>query len=134
MKLRNVSELFATETVREVVGFVRPPGISNFQVRITKHGWAFAGRAYPEAEVPKVIIKIHQKLKFPFRREAHGGYLPLELYTFEEVLVYLLAHELRHIWQGRVVAGYRVWGARGQYSERDACAYGIQKVRQWRRK
>lgn len=63
------------------------------------------------------------------------GYLPRPAVSGRlEMLVYLMAHELRHLWQARVPRGRRVWGARGQFSERDACAYGIQKVRAWRRK
>ena len=38
--------------------------------------------------------------------------------------IYILAHELRHVWQWRVLGGI---------SERDACAYGIHILRRWRR-
>jgi hypothetical protein len=54
-------------------------------------------------------------------------------YNRTEALVHLLAHELRHLWQAKVKRGYRVWGARGQFSERDADAYAIQMLRRWRR-
>jgi hypothetical protein len=51
----------------------------------------------------------------------------------EEVLVHIFAHELRHLWQ-KNHPGKRgkVWGAKGQYSERDADAYAIRKMREWR--
>jgi hypothetical protein len=63
------------------------------------------------------------------------GYLPRPaLGNRTEALVYVLAHELRHLWQGRVHRGRRVWGSRGQYSERDADAYAIHKLREWRRR
>lgn len=51
-----------------------------------------------------------------------------------EALVYVLAHELRHQWQAIHPKGWRVWGARGQYSERDADAYAIKMLRNWRAK
>lgn len=70
----------------------------------------------------------------PLRWNARGGYLPTIAFTEEEIIVHLVAHELRHLWQKRVPRGRRVWGARGQFSERDADAYAIQKVRQWRRR
>ncbi len=43
------------------------------------------------------------------------------------------AHELRHLWQAQHPKGWRVWGSRGQYSERDADAYAIRMLRAWRR-
>jgi hypothetical protein len=64
-----------------------------------------------------------------------GGYLPRPaLGSRVEALVYVIAHELRHLWQGVVPRGHRVWGARGQYSERDADAYAIRMLRAWRRR
>lgn len=36
--------------------------------------------------------------------------------------------------QARVPKGRRVWGARGQFSERDADAYAIRTLRAWRRR
>jgi hypothetical protein len=52
----------------------------------------------------------------------------------EEAFVHMIAHELRHIWHKKIPKGYRVWGARGLYSDRDADAYAIRKVREWRRR
>lgn len=63
-----------------------------------------------------------------------GGYLPLPaLGNRVEALVYVMAHELRHLWQARVPRGRRCWGSRSQYSERDADAYAIHMLREWRR-
>lgn len=45
-----------------------------------------------------------------------------------------MAHEARHFWQHKVRKGWRVWGARGRYSEVDAEAYTIRKLREWRRR
>jgi hypothetical protein len=65
--------------------------------------------------------------------EARRGYLEYTLYTFFERVLFVLAHELRHAWQKQNPNGRKVWGAKGRYSERDADAYAIRKVREYRR-
>lgn len=67
------------------------------------------------------------------RAEAHGGYLPCTWGNRREALLYVVAHELRHLWQARVPRGRRVWGARGQFSERDADAWALRMLRRYRR-
>jgi hypothetical protein len=63
-----------------------------------------------------------------------GGYIDHLLLSREEVIVHVIAHELRHLWHAKVKKGYRVWGARGQFSDKDADAYAIRKTREWRLK
>ena len=70
---------------------------------------------------------------FPFTYINQGAYLGISVYTKEEELVHVLAHEWRHVWQRIVPRGWRVWGSKGQFSERDADAYGLQILRQYRR-
>jgi hypothetical protein len=60
------------------------------------------------------------------------GYLSMTFLSAEEELVHTLAHEFRHMWQWYYPKRKRVWGARGQYSERDADAYAHRKLREWR--
>lgn len=67
------------------------------------------------------------------KRQACRGYMPRECFTEHEELIDIIAHELRHLWQKRVATGRRVWGARGQFSERDTDAYAIGITRRWRR-
>ena len=62
-----------------------------------------------------------------------GGYIDHILLSREEAVVHVIAHELRHLWQAKVKKGYRVWGTRGQFSDRDADAFAIRKTREWRR-
>jgi hypothetical protein len=55
-----------------------------------------------------------------------------------ETLVYIFAHELRHMWQQHVMKNRsfpvgRVKNARGRYSEVCTEAYAIHKPRAWRR-
>lgn len=69
-------------------------------------------------------------------RESRGGaHLPDPWVADRtEALVFVAAHELRHLWQAIVPRGRRVWGARGQYSERDCDAYALKMLRAWRRR
>jgi hypothetical protein len=79
------------------------------------------------------------------------GYLSKLLLDRTEALVMILGHEFRHLWQTDIPdehnlperkarshwrkfkrRGY-VWGARGVLSNRDADAYAIHKVREYRR-
>jgi hypothetical protein len=108
---------------------------------------------------PLVIARVNpNEAQFPFwiergdgkRSRAHGGgnraavaqttnirrrgYISTWLRSPEECLVYVLAHELRHLWQ-RDYKNNWVFGAKGKKSsERDADSYAIRKLRQWRRK
>src|SRR5215207_5039678 len=63
-----------------------------------------------------------------------GGYVSCLILSREEALVHVLAHEFRHYWQYHHPGKRgKVWGARGLTSERDADAYAIRKLREWRR-
>ena len=78
------------------------------------------------------------------KRKNTGGYINCLLLSREEAIILVMAHELRHLWQmdhrrrrtkeGEAGERAGVWGSRGQYSNRDADAYAIRKVREWRKK
>lgn len=161
MKLRNETRL-PSKLLREIVNFSCPSGVMDFLIRFTygqyhsgkalaplyghfietkKHDHGF--RAYFEkahGECTDVLIKIPHyvrgRRKIENIRLAHKGYLPCTQYTREEAIVQLVAHELRHLYQALHATRQRgrAWGARGQFSERDAGAYGISRVRHWRRR
>jgi hypothetical protein len=142
MKLKNHTDI-PTDLIKDIIRFVRPPGISKFDVRISNltHGTKGRGRAYYRGSGyhstadPFVIVSIATAERFkPYVSWEHKGYLPIVHGSREEALVTLLAHELRHLWQEKVKRGHRVWGARGQFSERDADAYALHKLREWRRR
>jgi hypothetical protein len=62
------------------------------------------------------------------------GYISTLLRSPQECLVYVTAHELRHLYQAKNKADW-VFGSKGRRSsEHDADAYAIAKVREWRRK
>jgi hypothetical protein len=154
MKLRNTTDV-PDEQVREIVRIVRPSGIANFDVMV-KNGRYYRGRAYWGGSgyhftgSPFVVICIaaaqdhlsrrgwcgEQYMvrvpKFPHLKRASGAYLPCIIHSREEYLAYLMAHELRHLWQSSHTRG-KVWGARGKFSERDADAYAIRMMRKYRR-
>ena len=136
MKLKNENKLYTNEQIRKAVAFVKPSNVSNFELHLTNRKSLFSGRACNlrvRWADPYIKIKIGE-MKFPLEKYKNGGYLACWLYSYDEVLIYVLAHELRHCWQAKIKKGYRVWNAKGQYSERDADAYAIHMVREWRRK
>lgn len=81
------------------------------------------------------VARVTSRLVRPAKPGAgRGGYLPRPALGNQiEGLVFVIAHELRHLWQARVPRGRRVWNARGQFSERDADAYAYRMLRAWRR-
>lgn len=142
MRLRNTTDI-DDATVRAVLKFVCPPGVTAYDVSLRNgRGYDFKGRAYPEGCSRRardnwlVTLYVGEASRFPRppRVPVRSNYLPQPFIADRiEALVYIAAHELRHLWQARVPRGRRVWGARGQYSERDADAYAIRMLRAWRR-
>jgi hypothetical protein len=78
--------------------------------------------------------KYYESIKDTPKVFSSGGYITSIELSREESLVHYLAHELRHYWQmNHPGKRGKIWGARGKFSERDADAYAIRKVREWRR-
>lgn len=94
-------------------------------------GWKGLKGRCPGYKDPRVANPVYGR---PVRYSSGRGYMTAECFTHEERMVNIIAHELRHLWQKRVPKGYRVWGARGRFSERDADAYAIRMTRAWRRR
>jgi len=144
MRLRNTTDI-PNETIREVVRFTCPSGVSGYDVKVAQnHTSRLKGKAYPQGSglhstaSPFINLYIGAASEFPappVEVRHRPGYLPMPYFATQlEALVYLAAHELRHLWQARVKRGRRVWGAKGQFSERDADAYALKTLRAWRRK
>lgn len=138
------------ELLKEIIDFCRPPQPDRFDIAF-KNSDQFHGRAYVKgcsyhdrssrkkgrvgkSRTPYVVINVpkFKRYRKPNVTDHGKGYLRSVQFTFEEDIVHLVAHELRHLWQAKVPKGRRVWGARGVYSERDADAYAIARVRAWR--
>lgn len=142
---RNYTDL-PTDRVKAIYEAVCPPGLRAHDVNIKNHGRGGGrGVAYHEGSeyhptrrpfvnvcVPKTDAE--SRYTRPGDRGG-GGYLPVTHGSRWEVLVYILAHELRHLWQAKAKGKPRgmVHGARGRFSERDASAYGLQMLRRYRR-
>lgn len=140
MKLKNYTDI-PSETVRAIIRAVCPSGVTGFDVRVSNYGGKGGrgrsyseGSAYHDTAAPFIVVSIPKKeADARCRRKARKGYLPVVTGGRLEALVFILAHELRHQWQAKVKRGRRVWGARGQFSERDADAYALQMLRRFRR-
>lgn len=142
------------EFLREVIKFTCPPGVHGFDIAFKNSSRGYRGRAYTKGtcyhsfrtksgkkihrmNVPYIVIGrwTNQGMwRKPYAFAQGKGYLGVKVFSDEEALVHLVAHELRHLWQERVKSGRRVWGSRGQFSERDADAYGLSCLRKWRRR
>lgn len=132
MTLRSTTDL-PDALVRAIVRFIRPANVTGFSLTVRNtSSWHPHGHAAPRASRSHIVASIPTR-QHVTASAAHGAYLPMPPRTRVEALVVLLAHEARHLWQGAVPRGYRVWGARGQFSERDADAYALRMLRAWRR-
>lgn len=145
MRMRNYTP-FDDEWLRRMIAAVKPPGVSGFDISF-KNGEGNRGVAYTKgssyhtsgrggvrrSSVPYVVVAVNSKSRFPCTTANYGAYLGITHYTMAELAVSITAHELRHLWQARVARGRRVWGAKGQFSERDADAYALQMLRKYRR-
>ena len=133
MRIRNTTTI-SDRAIRDVVAFVRPPGIGGFTVRVQNHGRGNYGLASGDSN--RILLRPPAKgSRNDTDHRRAGGYLPFPPIAGRlEWLVFIAAHELRHLWQARVPKGRRVWGSRGQFSERDADAYAIRMLRAWRRR
>jgi len=139
MRLRNHTNIPAG-AIRAMVRFVVPSGVAGFDVRVSNLGGSgVRGRAYHhgcslhDRACPFVVVSVQRKGHLAPWTPTRGGYLPMPAMTREEGVLFVLAHELRHMWQSKVKHGRRVYGARGQFSERDADAYALRALRHWRR-
>ncbi len=155
MRYQNFTSV-SDDLLRKIIRFTCPSGVSGFDIAFKNSARGFCGRAYYSGTsyheqslirrgirkrgvcqryTPLVVINVPPPRKYvrPNVTDYGGGYLRSVQFSHTEDIVHLVAHELRHLWQAKVKRGYRVWGSRGQYSERDADAYAIQKLRQWRR-
>lgn len=146
MRLKNYTDI-SSDTIRAIIAAVRPPGIANFDVRVSNlggrgcRGRAYSnGSGYHDRACPFIIVSVAKTdalarsiIKAGVGARKGKGYLSAEWGSRMEAMVFVLAHELRHLWQAKVKKGRRVWGARGQFSERDADAYALQMLRRFRR-
>ncbi len=140
---RNYTDIPDAEA-KAIYTAVCPPGLKAHDVSIKNndgHGRGMAysqGSGYHATARPFVVVSVPKTEKASrVSRDWNvpKGYLLVTTGSRREVLVYILAHELRHLWQAKAKGKPRgmVYGAKGRMSERDACAYGLQMLRRYRR-
>jgi len=129
---KNTTDL-PLDFIKEVYKFVVPPGVSGVELVVHNISEGCCGRAYPGGH-RRVLVRIGPENTFPRKFMAYKGkgYLEHTYRNRNEAVVHIMAHELKHLWQEKHPLRGRVKGSRGQYSERDADAYAIRKVREWR--
>ena len=118
--------------LRQFIRHCCPSGVTGFSVKVTNCR-ARGGRGRAWFNQNRILVRVQTGEQHYAGHGPRKGYLGMLPMTRAEVALFVLAHELRHLWQKRVPKGRRVWGARGQYSERDADAYAFRAVRTWRR-
>ncbi len=138
MKIKSNTTKISDEQWKEWVRLLKPNGcnLDGWALQIqSSESTGTSGRAWKYGR--KIHIRVGQpwrNSRRPYVRPGGGGYLPSTVYTYEESIMLVLAHELRHAWQYQHPRGRRVWGSRSQTSERDADAYAIHAVRVERRR
>ena len=102
-------------------------------------GGAARGRAYTQGSsfhdraCPFVVVSVAKTdAKARYIYPKGNGYLGGAVGNRKEAVLFVMAHELRHLWQAKHTRG-KVYGAKGRYSERDADAYALHMLRQYRR-
>ena len=133
---------FPTSFVRAAFNFCLPAGVTKIDVVFLEPVATGTGESSGECwlngvernnfQRPFIYVAVSKADRFPSppqRTAWKEGYLPEPYFASrEEMAIYILVHELRHVWQ------WRVHNLISQHdAERDACAYGIHILRRWRR-
>lgn len=123
------------QLIRDVARFVMPPGVHNVWITIGNSSRGYSGRAGGKRCFVAVDsgCRTFPRYYYPYQYGVQKG-RKWWVVNDTEMLVILLAHELRHCWQSKATnkRGY-AWGSRGRYSEVDTEAYALRKLREWRR-
>jgi hypothetical protein len=141
MKIKNTSK-YDDDLVESIIKLVKPSGISTVDVMIKNtntrlfQGYSYSkGSEFHKSGSPFIVVRMSKgKAKYPYTLKPRRGkgYLEFTVYSDTELLILVTAHEFRHQWQKTHKRG-RVWGSKGKFSERDADAYAIRKVREYRK-
>jgi hypothetical protein len=156
MKLINTTS-YCSDKLKEIIKWCMPQGvflkdIRKIDIGNTKLGWH--GRAWGSMRL-HVGVPAYNKYIKPYKSGGFRGYLPVKTYSWEESLIELVAHEIRHIWQYKntkwksdssgvlkretklyhgikKIRKYNM-GTKAKLLEVDASLYAIRKVREYRR-
>jgi hypothetical protein len=135
MKITANTSDVPSEVIRKLCVLLAPSGVTGYRVRVmfAPNSWGAHGHAKVERNATTIKMPGVARRYLTSGREGQGYIAGTAIGSRAESIIFLIAHELRHLWQARVKRGWRVWGSRGQYSERDADAYAIGRLRAFRR-
>ena len=131
---------FSTAAIDSIIRLVRPRGTPYFQTIIVPEpvgGRGFFGCAREKGKDllnPVVLVYVGDKIKYPYEikyPKVRQGYA----YDDVELLVFLLAHEIRHVWQfdWRHDRGYRSSTSESSRSEVSANKYALRMLDRFKR-
>lgn len=104
--------------------FVMPPMRRNFRVVVCDAQMIGArGRAFCRGSRPWILVEVDSRPTI-VPGVPPAPYLPKPPMSRAELVLFTLAHELRHLWQ---------WRNRMPLDERDADVYALRALRRWRR-
>ena len=162
MKIINHTSI-PTEELKAIVKWACPDGLCLNLIGTIEfvNSNRFNGFARNSDGKVRVYVPAYTRLKRPEKWGGHGGYLKHTYFTWEEILLGITAHELRHLWQFKknltraTGGGWIKWqtkpesewslykgvkkirrynlGTKGKLIEVDATLYEIRRVREYRR-
>ena len=156
MRIINKSS-FDTKFVKEALRFAKPRGVRLKYIKYLHindvNDCRYDCSAYisPNKTENTVSLGLNPKQKPPYNtlNDPKHGYLPTRINNYEELIIWLLAHESRHIWQAHVseqsfskrgvemIAGSTKSKFKTTSSfkeEKDACEYATRKLETYREK
>lgn len=157
MKLINTTS-YCSNKLKEIVKWCLPQGLHLKDIRKIDFGNTrldWHGRAWSGSMRAHIALPTYRKYVKPYISGGFRGYLPVKTYSWEESLIELVAHEIRHIWQYKntkwksdssgvlkketklyhgikKIRKYNM-GTKAKLLEVDASLYAMRKVREYRR-
>ena len=135
MELSNTTQ-FTDQMVRKVLRFASGKRgytkyVDKLAVIPAEPGSRWRGFCQPYMGTIRVWVA--KASRFPYTRPPMaGGYVEVTARSDIEALVYVMAHEFRHIWQTTHTT--RLGGGRKGLSERDADTFAVQTIARWRKR
>lgn len=148
MRIRKNTTDFSKEFLHEVFNFCKPVGVKSTKIDLYVGLTARLRHGHMELksfgwDSNRIVLFIQDTKKqtfgFPVKtyrtsKQIKRGYLGFILLSRVEVLVDIMSHELRHVYQENKKHKIKVFGfKRTKFSERDADSYALRTVRKWRR-
>ena len=143
MKLLNTTAI-NDNLLHQIIRYCQPKGvylkdIRKFAFKNSKRGYS---GYYYNSKCISIMVPKPTKYQRPNVRVQRQGYLASTHYTWIDELIYIIAHEMRHMWQHnnawktpreiKRIRHYQM-GTNAKLIEVDASLYGIRKMREYRK-